>query len=423
MKIHGRRRRIAAVLFAGVLVAGLAACGSDDDGGGGGGESSTVADESALGAPNKATGTPVTFGFISEGAGQTINTVDEIKGAQAAVAYANDYLGGIGGHPIEMKVCETLGVPATATDCANQMVAAKAAAVLGGSIGVLDSVISVTAPAGIPLIMQTAPTQAGLTTPGVFSLFNSLSLFGGPAEWAKEEGLKRVDQVVIAVPAAQGAAKIGETLFKNAGLDVTTTAVPPGTADMTPQIATAAEENPDLYHIAGSIDFCTSALKAIKTVSPQAKVVIIERCIGAGGSTSIPGGYDGVKVSASADLNPELESVKLFTAVLAKFGDGAEVSSMSNAGYSPTLGVINALNAASISDVTAAGVMAAIKSAPPTELPNSDGIQFQCNGKQISFSPNTCSADGILATADKEGNLSDFQRIPADPALYKLPGS
>ncbi|CAM3212678.1 branched-chain amino acid transport system substrate-binding protein [Williamsia muralis] len=422
MKFYGRRRQIASVLFAGVLVAGLAACGSDDDGGGGGG-SSTAADQSALGTANKATGTPITFGFISEGAGQTINTTDEIRGAQAAAAYANDYLGGLGGHPIEVKVCETLGVPATATDCANQMVAAKASAVLGGSIGVLDSVISVLAPAKIPLIMQTAPTQAGLTTPGVFSLFNSLSLFGGPAEWAKEEGLKKVDQVVIAVPAAQGAAKIGETLFTNAGLEVNTTAVPPGTADMSPQIASAAEADPDLYHIAGSTDFCTSAIKAIKTVSPQAKVVIIERCISPQSSSAIPGGYDGVKVSASADLNPDLESVKLFTAVLDKYGDGTKVSSMSNYGYSPMLGAINALNAAKIADVTPAGVMAAIKSAPPTELPNSDGIMFQCNGKQIAFSPNTCSADGILATADKDGNLSGFQRIPADPALYKLPGS
>lgn len=420
MKIQGRRRHIASVMFAGVLVAGLAACGSSDDSGG---SSATSADESALGAPNKATGTPVTFGFISEGAGQTINTVEEIKGAKAAVAYANEYLGGVGGHPITLKVCETLGVPATATDCANQMVASGAAAVLGGSIGVLDSVITVLSPAGIPLIMQTAPTQMGLTTPGVFSVFNSLSLFGGPAAWAQDEGMKRVDQVVIAVPAAQGAAKIGETLFKNAGLQVNTTSVPPGTADMSPQIAGAAEANPDLYHIAGSADFCTSALKAIKTLSPQANVVIIERCIAPGSSSTIPGGYEGVKVSASADLNPDLESVKLFTAVLAKYGDGAPVSSMANSGYSPVLGAINALNAAKVTDVTAAGIMAGMRSAPPIEIPNSNGIMFQCNGKQISFSPNTCSTDGILATADKDGNLSDFQRIPADPSLYTMGGS
>ncbi|MDV6264925.1 ABC transporter substrate-binding protein [Rhodococcoides yunnanense] len=420
MKIQRSRRRIASVMCAGVLVAGLTACGSSDESGG---STAPSADESALGVPNKATGTPVTFGFISAGAGQTINTVDEIKGGQAAVDYANEYLGGVGGHPIALKVCETLDVPATATDCANQMVSEGVSAVLGGAIGVVDSVIPVLAPAGIPLILHNAPTQMGLTTPGVFSIFNSLSLFGGPAAWAQEEGMKRVDQVVIAVPAAQGAAKIGETLFKNAGLQVNTTSIPPGTADMSPQIASAAEADPDLYHIAGSSDFCTSALKAIKTLSPQANVAIIDRCITPGSSSAIPGGYEGVKVSTSANLNPGSDSAMLFTAVLAKYGDGATVSSMTSTGYSSALGAINALNAANIADVTSAGVMAGMKSAPPTELPNSGGIMFQCNGKQIAFSPNTCSTDGILATADQVGNLTDFQRIPADPALYTMDGS
>lgn len=419
MKFDGRRRRIAAAMIAGVMVASLAACGSDDDSGG---SAEASVDESSLGTPNKATGTPITLGFISEGAGATINNEDEIKGAQAAASYVNEYLGGLGGHPITLKVCETLGVPATATDCANQMVAAKVPAVLGGTLGTLDSVITVLAPTGIPLVMYIAPTQMGLTTPGVFSLFNGLSFFGGPAAWAQKQGFKKVDQVIIGVPAAEGAAKIAETFFKNAGLSVSTTSVPPGTADMTPQITSAAENDPDFYHIAGSADFCTSALKAIKTVAPDAKTVIIERCIEPGTSSSIPGGYEGVEVAASADLNPDLESVKLFTAALSKWGDGAGVSTTTNTGYSPVVGFANALNAANITDTSAAGILAALKSAPPTELPNSDGIMFQCNGKQLSFSPNTCSADGILATADKEGNLTEFERMPADPALYSMGG-
>lgn len=105
----------------------------------------------------------------------------------------------------------------------------------------------------------------------------------------------------------------------------------------------------------------------------------------------IPGGYGADRSRRSADFNPHLESVKQFTAVLAKYGDGTNVSSMSNCGCSQA--------------------PAAIKSAPPTELLNSDGIMFQRNGKQIAFSPNTCSADGILATADKKATF----RTPAYP--------
>jgi branched-chain amino acid transport system substrate-binding protein len=61
----------------------------------------------------------VAVGFISTGQTAAIDTTDEIKAAQAVVKYANQYLGGIGGRPIELTTCEEKGVPATAQDCAN----------------------------------------------------------------------------------------------------------------------------------------------------------------------------------------------------------------------------------------------------------------------------------------------------------------
>ena len=106
------------------------------------------------GSPHKATGTPVTLGFISEGKSSAIDNTDEIKGARAAVAYANDYLGGLGGHPITLKVCESLGQPATATDCANQMVAANVAAVVEGVEGQIDATIAPLAAAKIPFVRK-----------------------------------------------------------------------------------------------------------------------------------------------------------------------------------------------------------------------------------------------------------------------------
>src|SRR3546814_12356513 len=39
-----------------------------------------------------------------------------------AVEYANEYLGGIGGRPIELVVCGNGATPAGAQDCANQLV-------------------------------------------------------------------------------------------------------------------------------------------------------------------------------------------------------------------------------------------------------------------------------------------------------------
>jgi branched-chain amino acid transport system substrate-binding protein len=418
-KLRTGRRLLAATLLSATLTAGMVACSSSDDSGDSAAKPS--ANESVLGTANKATGSPVTIGFVSEGKSQAIDVTDEIRGAKAAAAYANDYLGGIGGHPIEVKACEALGQPAVATDCANQMVQAGVAAVVGPSPGELDSLIDVLAPAGVPLVIQSGTTQKGLSTPGIFSLTNGTAYFAVSATAAKDQGLKNTLGIAIGVPAAEGPTKqIGAMIWGNAGLEFNVAGIPPGTADMTPQISSAGADA-DNFFVIGNDSFCTSAFKAIKTTKPTAPIFAIDRCITIGGGSSIPNGYEGINVATALNLSPDAPDSKLYSAVLAKYGDGAKFGQLSSAGYAPMLGMINALNAAKVTDPTQLSVMAAMKSAPPVEYPLTNGIMFQCNGKQISISPNICSADGILAKATKNGELTDFQQVKIDPSLYAKP--
>src|ERR1700712_652373 len=86
----------------------------------------------ALGTPNAASGTPVSFATLDVASGPV--TFPEVLAAeQAAVQYVNAYLGGIGGPPIELKSCETDGTPATSQRCANQLLDGKPVAVIGGA--------------------------------------------------------------------------------------------------------------------------------------------------------------------------------------------------------------------------------------------------------------------------------------------------
>jgi branched-chain amino acid transport system substrate-binding protein len=414
-------RLLIAALTSAALVTGAVACSSDDE------STSTqpsADDSAALGTPNKATGTPVTVGFLSEGKSATIDLSDEIRSAKAAAAYANEYLGGIGGHPVTVKDCSSLQTPAASTDCANQMVQAGVSVVVAGLLSEVDRVIDVLAPAGIPLITHNSTTQKALSTPGVFSLFNGASYFGAVATTAKTEGYKDVASIVLAVPAAEGGTRqLGGLVFGNADVGFDVTAVPPGTADMTPQISAAANEDPGAYLVIGNDTFCTSAIKAIKTTSPDVPVTAIDRCITVGAGKSIPNGYEGIQVATTLDLNKSSEEVKTFEAVLAKYGDGAKFGATSGVGYAPMLGTIASLNAAGVTDVNPQTVLSGLKSAPPVDYPLTGGIQIQCNGKQLTLSPNICSVDGIVAKADKDGNLSDYQRIVVDPKLYTPPAA
>ena len=385
---------------------------------------STTAAADPLGTPNKATGTPITIGYLSEGKAESVDTTGEIKGAQAAVGYVNDYLGGIAGHPITLKVCEAMLSPAKATDCSQQMVSANVAAVAEGSFGETDSSIDVLSPAKIPVIIAAASTQKSLTTPGVFVLTNSLSYFGTPIADAAKAGVKKLDLMVINVPAAAGPAEqLGPLLGANAGVAVKVVAVPTGTADMSPQVAAALKDKPDGFFMLGDPTFCTSALKAIKTLAPTLKVWGIDRCIGPEGGASIPGGYEGVRIVSAAALDTTTPDGKIYAAAIEKYGNGAKVEAQSGVGYTALLGMATALNAAKITDVTPAGITAAMKAMPASPLPLSAGGTFQCDGKQIALAPNVCAAGGIISTADKDGKLATYEAVPANPDLYKLPKS
>ncbi len=81
--------------------------------------------------PIKATGAPVVVGFLNPQGDPSGSFPDVTAGAEAAVDYINNELGGIGGNPltgtpgrpIELKTCFMTITPSSTTSCADQIVA------------------------------------------------------------------------------------------------------------------------------------------------------------------------------------------------------------------------------------------------------------------------------------------------------------
>ena len=411
------RATLTAALAAVALVA--AACGEGDDSGSGGSATAAAVDTAILGTPKAATGTPVKIGWMSTGQSQAVDTTEEIRAAQAVVAYANEYLGGVLGHPIELVVCEVKDAPATAQACGNEFVQKGVAAVLGGSPGQTDPVVQVVQPAGIPVGLNVAASSVVLNTPGVFVWGNPLGPFGTPAAYARENNLTKAAVLVIDTPGSVGPAKaLAPAFFGNVGATVEVIAIPPGTADMTPQVQSA--DGPDLYHVVGDPTFCTSAIRAIRTVDPDASITAFGRCIGTDKGASIPGGYEGVTIVAQANADPDDEEFRLFRAVLDKYGDGLPVESDSISGYQGMLGFVRAVNAAGGTEVTPAAITEALQNMPATPYPLGGGATFQCNGTAMpDISKNSCSTVGFVADAAADGTLSNFRTIDATE-IYKL---
>ncbi len=236
---------------------------------------------------------------------------------KAAVAYANDYLGGINGHVIQVKECSTQDTPAGSTACSNQMIQANVAAAVQASGD--DVTIKALNKAGILDFMNVGASPVALGTPTAYSMANPLAVYGVPAAYAQQIGAKNAALLVIDVPGASGpASSLGPLFFKNAGVGLKVVIIPQGTADMTPQVQTTLSASPKLYYVLGDPTFCTSAIKAIKTLAPTAQISMYYTCISPN-ATGIPGGYAGIKTVATQVLQPGDAENQLFQAIQAKY--------------------------------------------------------------------------------------------------------
>lgn len=422
MKSTAKRRTRVVVPLTIAALALVSACG---DGGSSSSTDSLVDSQAAaeaLGPENKASGDPVKIGYIETGQTAAVDTTNEDKTAAAVLKYANDHLGGFGGRPAELVVCETKGTPAGSQECGSKFVREKVVAVVSSSVGEPGPLIEQLNSAGIPFTANLAANEAALKGKDVFIFGNPLSVFATPAQYGKEQGSTNAALVVIDVPGSAGPAKtLAPMLFGNAGSKTDPVLIAPGTADMTPQIQAALNKKPGLWYVLGDPNFCSSAAKAFQTLNVTENVLMDGRCIGEDAATALPG-MDKFKFVTGFTTDPTDKDYALLRGILDKYADGLKPDVFAATAFQGTLSLVRGVNAGKPSEVTAEGVIKALREAPATDYPLSGGTQFQCDGKQVpkEISPNICSTGGLLASADADGQLKDFQAVDAKD-LYVMP--
>jgi branched-chain amino acid transport system substrate-binding protein len=409
------RRSIFSAMACTALVAAACGGGSSTSSSGGSGAQSAL-----LGPSKPATGTPVKIGFVSDGKSAAIDNSSEIPAAQATAKYINEHLGGIGGHPIQIDSCSTLNTPSGATTCATQMVNDKVAAVLVPVSGQSVSVFNGVNAAGIPFVESESSDQQILLAKNTFVLTNSLNDFVGAAKIAQNAGAKRAAVVGIDLPSVTQPVKTIDSIFyKNAGITLDYVPVPPGTADMTPQIQAELSKNPDQVEVIGDAAFCTSALKPLKTLGFSKTIVLINQCINPGSAQTIPGGYSGMKVVTVNSSNQADPGVQLFNAVMKTYSPSTQIVDVTSGAYATVLGFARAMSGLT-GDVTPTTVGTTFAAMAPQAWPLGQGITFQCNGKQIVFTPAVCSTGGLVATLNSSGSPQGGYQTLDSSNLLKL---
>ena len=412
-----RRVRTMTLLCSAMIAVGvLPACGSSS---GGSGASNTPApspvDTSLLGVDKPATGAAVKIGFLYDGQSAAIDTTNQVVAARAVVKYANAKLGGLSGRPIELVECETKSDPTN--DCGNEFASQKVLAVVGGQT-FSTRVLKQLAPHKIPYIDSNSAVFGDLND----SLTNPLLVLGAPVQYSKEHKITKVAMLVIDVAGSVGSIKaFAPQLFKKAGASLDVIGVPAGTPDLTPFVQAAETKKPGLYNIIGDVNFCTSALKAIKTLGIQTPISGINRCLSEKSAGSIPGGYAGFTAFSAFDLDPANSETKLYEAFRVAYAPKATDDTDLQTGYQALLGFIRGVNAVKPATLTSASIAMALKTMPETPLPLGGGLTFACNRKKVAVIPTACSTGAFQSDANADGSQKNF-KILDDKSIYDISG-
>ncbi len=424
----GRHRHALAIAAVGTLLLGVVACGGDDTSSPSpsGSEDSPPADE-LLGPEEPASGEPLRIGMVSDGQAPAFDARSELRAVEATVEYWNAHRAGIGGRPIELVTCETHADPAGGTDCGNQMVEEDVVAVALGQSTVAESVWEPLHEAGIPTLFSLAIGDAMLGDPDTsFVLSNPLTTaFGLPISVAQDEGADKVTFVLIDVPQALTVFEgdSADRILENAGLDYDVVKVPPGTADMTSQMAEVVEGGAGVVQVVGHDAFCISALQGLHSVGYEGAITGISQCFTDATREAIPGDQlEGTYVTSTIALGATDDpTYQLYEAVMDAYGDDVEDvdNNVPMAGYTVMASLASALDGIS-GDVTPATVTEAIKAMPEQEMPGGGGASFRCGGSAMTTMPAVCTNQWLRATLDADGQPAGYEVVDSTEILAGL---
>jgi branched-chain amino acid transport system substrate-binding protein len=418
-------RTTAAALLATLLLA-VAACGESGETGPEEAAAPDGADaDELLGPEDVATGEPVRIGLVSDGQTTAFDARDEVRAAEAAVAWWNERRGGVGGRPIDLVTCETGADPAGGTECGNRMVEDGVVAVAIGQSTVPEAIWEPLHESGVPtMFFQTNGEAVLADTETSFTISNPLTTaFGLPISVAQDVGADRIAFVVIDVPVAVSLFEaLGQEIVGNAGLDYDLIRVPPGTPDMIPQMQEVVESGAGVVQVVGYDAFCIAAFQGLTAAGYTGETTAVSQCITDATREALPGGLEGMYVTSGVALgDAEDPTFRQYEAVMDAYGD--EVADVDNnvpmVGYTVLAALAASLDGIS-GEVTAASVAEAIKAMPDLELPGGGGVTFRCGGSAMASMPGVCSNQWLRTALDADGEPGSYEAVDSTAILEGL---
>ena len=349
--------------------------------------------KAAFGSPNPASGSPIVFGVLNLESGP-VTFPEVLQAEKAAVAYVNEYKGGIGGHPIKLITCVTDGQPSTSQRCANQIADQKPVAILGGADTGAPGAVTVWQRDNLAYLggVPFTPAEENYKNAVLFSSINAANAAG--AVYAAVS-LHAKSAAVIYTSDTEGTNTASNDIiatFQHAGITkVTKVGIPPTSSDVASAVATVVGAHPDVVYIDAPAA-CPNILSSLKQLGSTAKVIGIDPCTSPPAIAGANGGANGMYF-ASATLDPFAGSpeTSLYLAVLKKYAPKNTIlDSPASIGFQTVIDMQAALAKFTPAALTTSKIVAAFHSGKPVH--NFMGHDYLCNAKQLAKQAAQCNA-------------------------------
>jgi len=225
--------------------------------------------------------TPVTIGYVNEQGDANPPGPLSTVGAQMAVTYINDELGGVDGHPLKLDTCFTT-TEQQGTSCAQQLLAAKVPLIATGGVAVGAQSLLSTINGQVPVIDGVAVTPFDAVAKNTFILFGDATHVLGPmGTYANQIGAKTATVIYPQNPGIIPGAEAIQKGLQAAGVTVTMEGYPETATSLTQYLVAGHAQTAGMvvpYADAASCVNLAKALTALNITDPK-KIVSAPLCL------------------------------------------------------------------------------------------------------------------------------------------------
>jgi branched-chain amino acid transport system substrate-binding protein len=368
---------------------------------------STIGDDVPA-EPTRATGTPIRLGMINQENTAAGSYPELSQAVQAGTEFINEELGGVGGRPIEVEVCNTEFSAEGSTSCGQRFVEAKVPAVLGG-IDVFGNGIETLADNDIPYVGGIPISFPSVKSPNSFQWSGGTWGAAVAFSWyaAKELDAKKVSIVYGDFGSITDSAEDAKQVLE--GLDVEAQLVPyPIMAtDISSALNAAAATDPDAVVILAADTGCKAGFDGMAALGLDAATFYVGACAAPSitneaGTAKTDGAIFNVEGPVGQD--PPDPDFVLYNAVIEKYGDGLDPVGAGTVSFRSLMNLYVVLNQID-GDITPESITTALRS--QVDAPSFSGHPYTCDGKQYPGLPAMCSPQQVLAEME-DGTLTQL---------------